>query len=286
MVRVRARVAGALVMKRLWRLLHRLPIRWRLAGTSALLTLFILCVFALFIGRLTGDRIRSDFEHQTAAAADDLRDRLVIEVDESGRVAGVVPNLDLYAAGQHAVIRVLALDGTPIAQTASAPNLGLTFLAHEKVHGYLVETRARDLRLGGKVLVQYARPASDMEATISHVRLLLVLGVLGGTACALLAGLMIARRAMAPIAQLTSAASTVARTRDPGRDPPARGQRRGGRAGPHPGGDAPGPGRSPGRNREHAGPPAPVRGRRLTRAAHPADQRAGQPRAAGRVAPG
>jgi len=208
--------SGRAALRALARLARRLPIRWRLAGTSALLTLFILCVFALFIGRLTADRIRSDFGHQTAAAADDLRDRLTIEVDETGRVVGVVPNLDLYAAGEHAVIRVLALDGTPIAQTAAAPNLGLTYLSSERIHGFLVETRARPLRGGGNVVVQYARPVSDMEATISHVRLLLVLGVLGGTACALLAGLMIARRAMAPIAQLTQAARDIERTRDPG----------------------------------------------------------------------
>ncbi len=46
-------------------MLERVPIRWRLAGTSALLTLIILCVFAVAIGTLTAQRIRSDFTHQT-----------------------------------------------------------------------------------------------------------------------------------------------------------------------------------------------------------------------------
>jgi two-component system, OmpR family, sensor kinase len=47
------------------------------------------------------------------------------------------------------------------------------------------------------------------------VRLFLALGVLGGTALAFLAGFLVARRAMRPIAGLTKAAREVARTRDP-----------------------------------------------------------------------
>ena len=47
------------------------------------------------------------------------------------------------------------------------------------------------------------------------MRVFLGLGVLGGAALALLAGLATATRAMAPITRLTEAASTIARTRDP-----------------------------------------------------------------------
>jgi signal transduction histidine kinase len=199
--------------------LGRLPIRWRLAGASALLTLVILCIFAIVVGHLTTDRIRSDFEHRTAAAADVLRDRLGITINTPNHVVvGVTPNLDLYAAPEHAVIRVLTLEsGDVIAQTQGAPDLGITY-GRSFVHGYLVETRTPELNFGdfvGRVLVQYARPVSDMEATISKVRLFLILGVLGGAACALLAGLMIARRAMSPIAQLTAATRDIERTRDP-----------------------------------------------------------------------
>ena len=63
-------------------------------------------------------------------------------------------------------------------------------------------------------MIQYARPLSGVQATIARVELLLVLGVLAGTALALLAGVTIARRAMAPIAQLTTTAAEIARTRD------------------------------------------------------------------------
>ena len=50
----------------------RLPIRWRLAGGSAALTLVILCGFAAIVGVLTTRRIQSDFSRQVADAADEL----------------------------------------------------------------------------------------------------------------------------------------------------------------------------------------------------------------------
>ena len=63
--------------------------------------------------------------------------------------------------------------------------------------------------------MQYARKLSDVEATANRVRVFLGLGVIGGAALALLAGLATAKRAMAPITRLTDAASAIARTRDP-----------------------------------------------------------------------
>ena len=85
----------------------------------------------------------------------------------------------------------------------------------------------------------YARPLADVDHTLARVRFFLLLGVLGGTLLALLAGLAIAQRAMRPIAALTDAAREIERTRDP-QPPhaPAGGRRRGRRAGPHARGDA------------------------------------------------
>jgi len=70
------------------------------------------------------------------------------------------------------------------------------------------------------MIVQYGRPISDTEDTVARVELFLLLGVLAGTGLALLAGVMISRRAMAPIAELTSTAAEIARTRDPSRGVP------------------------------------------------------------------
>ena len=51
---------------------RRLPIRWRLAGGSAALTLVILCGFAAIVGVLTTQQIQRDFNREVADAADEL----------------------------------------------------------------------------------------------------------------------------------------------------------------------------------------------------------------------
>ena len=61
---------------------RRLPIRWRLAGGSAALTLVILCGFAVIVGVLTTRRIQSDFSRQVAAAADELAREVRLKVAE------------------------------------------------------------------------------------------------------------------------------------------------------------------------------------------------------------
>ena len=50
----------------------RLPIRWRLAGGSAVLTLVILLVFGAVIGQVATSRIRDDFNRQVSSAAQTL----------------------------------------------------------------------------------------------------------------------------------------------------------------------------------------------------------------------
>jgi two-component system OmpR family sensor kinase len=201
----------------------RLPIRTRLALASALLTFVILCGFALVVGSLTVHRIRSDFNTEVAASADDLSSLLRISVTRTSEGPHLVvsPNIDAYAAPEHAVIRViLSTSGSVIEHTPHAPELdrpngpiaGLE--GGVNVGGYRVESRAQPLSVGGYVVIQYARPLSDVQPTIARVELLLVLGVLAGSGLALLAGATIARRAMQPIATLTSTAAEIARTQD------------------------------------------------------------------------
>ena len=94
------------------------------------------------------------------------------------------------------------------------------------INGWKVETRLLQIyvneqvypdadRYDFRIFAQYGRRISDVRATANRVKLFLGLGVLGGTALALLAGLATARRAMEPIAELTDAAREIARTRDP-----------------------------------------------------------------------
>jgi signal transduction histidine kinase len=192
-------------------------IRWRLAGTSALLTFVILCAFAVAVGTLTTRRVRSDFNHQIAAFASSLRDEpLTIRITATHTT--VVPPLTAIPAPEHSVIRIVTQDGQLLSATPKAPDLGAPYrnLAQtSEINAYRVETRAIPLTNGGVVYLQYARPLSDVQDTIDRVRLFLLVGVIGGTVLALLAGLMIARRAMAPIAALTATAREIERTRDP-----------------------------------------------------------------------
>lgn len=72
----------------------------------------------------------------------------------------------------------------------------------------------------GHYLLLYAEPLSELEQTLARIHLFLLLGVLGGTVLALLAGLATARRAVRPIVELTEAAREIERTRDPSRHIP------------------------------------------------------------------
>lgn len=206
----------------------RLPIRARLAGVSALLTFVILFSFALVVGSLTVKRIRSDFNSQVAAYAAELPNQFSFTLNvETGQLT-ITPSLRALASPEGAsVIKVLSSTGTTLAQTPiHARSLGVPRVLGQPhaINGYWAISREAVVRYGsgplegqraGAVIVQYGRKLSEVDSTIARVELLLVLGVLAGSGLALLAGIVIARRAMTPIAQLTSSAAEIARTRDP-----------------------------------------------------------------------
>jgi two-component system, OmpR family, sensor kinase len=209
--------------------LERTPIRWRLALTSAGLTLIILSVFAVGVYQVTTARIRSDFNNEIAASVDKLRDGLELRIDLR-KTPGVIVRTPLnVVASKNAVIRILSpTSGEPFAETEKAPNLGrpARVPSTATISGYRVEARLAAVHPAFSrvksvtVVIQYARPIKDVEATVDRLRFFLALGVLMGGGLALVAGLIIARRAMSPITALTSAASKIADTRDPSRRVP------------------------------------------------------------------
>jgi two-component system, OmpR family, sensor kinase len=203
----------------------RLPIRTRLAGVSALLTFTILCAFALVVGSLTVHRIRSNFNREVAAATTNFASFLRVSVtgnQAEGFTLHVTnpPDLNQFASSEHAAIRILSISGGVLASSAGAPEF--RGANETDTDGYRVDAQLvpLDASVGGDIVVQYGRRLSDVEGTVARVELLLLLGVLAGTGLALLAGMMIARRAMAPIAELTRTAEQIARTRDPSRSVP------------------------------------------------------------------
>jgi two-component system, OmpR family, sensor kinase len=183
----------------------------------------ILCGFAVIIGSLTVHRIRSDFNRQVAEIARDLPNQVRITIHP----LHIETPLEDFTAN-HAIIKVLTIDLKVAAQEpANAPSLGAPGAGPTTVNGYRVisqDATVRESATGaplGHVILQYARPVAPTEATVKRVELFLVLGVLAGSVLALIAGMAIARRAMAPIAKLTSTAAEIARTRDPSRHMPA-----------------------------------------------------------------
>ena len=200
---------------------RRLPIRWRLAGGSAALTLVILCGFAAIVGVLTTRQIREDFRDEVASSADKLEKEAQLRlVAENGRftLRPVRDTIDLddFAASQNAAIRVITEDDTVGFQTPNAPDFGVPFPRTLEAGGWRIETRPVEVvGYPDPWYLQYARRTSEIQDTTARVKVFLAFGVLGGALLALLAGLATARRAMEPIAELTEAARRIERARDP-----------------------------------------------------------------------
>jgi two-component system, OmpR family, sensor kinase len=200
----------------------RRPVRWRLAGASALLTLVILVVFALVVGRLATNRIRGDFDDELTDASRTLARNITVGVSAGVAVPRTGMSFQDFAVVNHAVIRVVTPDGTPIAGagTTNAVDLGSPKPGIVEIQGLHVATSPVTTPGSLPVYVQYARPAHGVNSTIDRLWFFLFAGVFGGTILAALAGLAVADRAMKPVAELTATAREIAATRDPSRKVP------------------------------------------------------------------
>jgi two-component system, OmpR family, sensor kinase len=198
---------------------RRWPVRWRIAGVSAGLTLLILLIFALVVGRLATERIQNDFKGDLQTTANELTitgapQQTAMETAQKAVTApgAVVKVVD--ASGQSAID---PRTGRPAETPAGAPAFGPPQPGDVvSVGRYQVASAAFiSTATGQQLYVQYARPHTSVDSTVNRLWLLLTIGVLGGTVLAALAGMAVATRAMRPIANLTSAARKVATTRDP-----------------------------------------------------------------------
>src|ERR687890_431552 len=198
-----------------------LPIRWRLAGGSAALTLVILCGFAAIVGVLTTQQIQRDFSSEVSDAADQLSHEVKLRLVERAdgtpvprKVSG--PSFDDYIGSQNAAVRVITPSGDYVMGSSGAPNFGPFIARRANVDGWRVESRPVEvIGYANPLVIQYAQRLSNVQATANRVKVFLAFGVLGGGLLALLAGLATARRAMEPIAEMTVAAREVERSRDP-----------------------------------------------------------------------
>ena len=119
------------------------------------------------------------------------------------------------------IVRILSQDGVLLESTRLTQDFGPPRRQATKENGYIIESRelprsADDVAYNlPPIYMQLARPLASVDATVGRLRLFLIIGVLSGAGLALLAGLMVARRAMAPITELTATARKIERTRDP-----------------------------------------------------------------------
>jgi two-component system, OmpR family, sensor kinase len=213
------------------------PVRWRLAGGSAALTFVILAAFAAGVGVVTNNQLRGQFADQVHSAADQLRDEIAPLRWQANGGLGCDKTVSLtdYVATEHAQIRIYDDEGLLLCTQdqvrikgqkppSEKPNFtppSQPGVIQELGYRVVVTRRLSTLPRGtGSVWLMYAVPLSDLNHTLARVRLFLLLGVLGGTVFALLAGLATAQRAIRPIVELTGAAREIERTRDPSRHVP------------------------------------------------------------------
>jgi signal transduction histidine kinase len=215
-------------MKRLEQLLGRLtprrwPVRWRLAAVSAALTLIILVIFAVVVGRLTANRIQANFDSELRDSSTQAATQIRIGRDLTGRYYCVRPTPDLL---EKASIRVVTPTGAVCpsghtldlgrAQPGTIVDIGSLRVATTPVPAFVFQNTFPLQNM----YLQYARSTEGLHNTIGKLWLFLGLGVLGGTVLAALAGFAVAGRAMRPIAALTATAREIATTRDPSRRMP------------------------------------------------------------------
>jgi two-component system, OmpR family, sensor kinase len=196
------------------------PVRWRLAAVSAGLTLVILMIFGGVIGQIATSRIRDDFNAEVNNSVEILASEFRVEYPLVGEPQVQGPEVGPYVLPDDAAVRIFDRGGRELERSKNARKLGKPELGTKEEDGLRIVTAVLSKEGVATGYVQYGRSTAHCEATISRIWLLIVAGILGGTALASLAGVAIASRAMRPIAALTASAKEVSETRDTSRHMP------------------------------------------------------------------
>ncbi len=209
---------------------RRVPVRWRLGGGSAALTFVILAGFASVVGVLTERQISSEFSSNLGIATQYLQKAMFPWYDPRiKRVnCGSWINLTDFTRADNSQIRVFNQAGTVVCTQNRSFHKGISsnivpagtprFAAPYRKgtfneQGYRVEVLPIGWN-GGSGWVLYALPLDGLDVTLNRLQIFLAVGVFSGTILALLAGLLVAQRAMRPVAELTDVSREIARTRD------------------------------------------------------------------------
>ncbi len=205
---------------------RRVPVRWRLSGGSAALTFVILAGVAGVTDVLTDRHVSNAFYQQQQGNAQQFATEILPRT-LPGSPTGVDCSAAITQFGQDtaAQIRLFTRSGRLLCSSQLSASLvpvnapGFRAPRHANASyvegGFHVDTQLVQIKPHGHALMLYAEPLSNLNETISGIRVYLTGGVLVGTLLALLAGLLVAERAMRPVVELTETAREIERTRDP-----------------------------------------------------------------------
>ncbi len=193
------------------------PVRWRLAGVSAGLTLAILVLFGVIVGNLAAQRVRDDFNREMKGAVSTLASQVQIVDTITNTLIVREPDLGDFASPNDASVRIYDARGQQLDASPNAAELGPPVPGIHDTGDMRVVTAVLRSRQSGRIAgyVQYGRNEQHIDSTIDRLWLFIAAGVLGATLLASFAGVAIARRAMRPISSLTATARTIAATGDP-----------------------------------------------------------------------
>jgi two-component system sensor histidine kinase MprB len=142
-----------------------------------------------------------------------LFNKLVLPAPKLGGAAGYV---QLFLSNGKVLRSEEKGSGLPVTAAARAVAAGrrAPFFSNSTVGGTHVRILTERAPEGG--VWQVALPLTDVDSTLTHLKLVLALVCLGGIALAAALGLLVSRTALIPVRRLTGATERVARTQDLG----------------------------------------------------------------------
>ncbi|HEV7938469.1 MAG TPA: HAMP domain-containing sensor histidine kinase [Solirubrobacteraceae bacterium] len=139
--------------------------------------------------------------------------RLVLPAPTPGSAAGYVQFFQANGQVLRPETKGLQLPVTAATRAVAAGRRG-AFFSETIVAGTPMRILTKRAPEGG--VWQVALPLTDVDSTLTHLKLVLALVCLGGIALAAALGLLVSRTALIPVRRLTGAAERVARTQDLG----------------------------------------------------------------------
>ena len=139
--------------------------------------------------------------------------RLVLPAPTPGSAAGYVQLFQANGQVLRSETKGLQLPVTAATRAVAAGRRD-AFFSETTIAGTPMRILTKRAPEGG--VWQVALPLSDVDNTLTHLKLVLALVCLGGIALAAALGLLVSRTALIPVRRLTGAAERVARTQDLG----------------------------------------------------------------------